>query len=206
MNHWEVLSESAGVYRNSRYPVHEDALRLCEFFRCRKTDRVLDCGTGNGILAIYARSLHGGIYTGIDIDPDAVSMAVESASRNGQDISFLCLPVESAPERLGHGAFDCVLMNPPYFTSGDCGVNALARHAEKDLLDQWLAASFLLLKNGGTLTLCYPACQLPQLFRSLDRARFAPKRLRFEYQGDKARLALIEAKKLGGDGIVILKA
>ena len=78
MAEWEQLTETAGVYRTVSCPVHEDALRLAEFFRCKPCDRVLDIGTGNGILCLYACSLLGGIYTGIDIDVQPPGKAVKS--------------------------------------------------------------------------------------------------------------------------------
>lgn len=205
MAEWELLTETAGVYRTASCPVHEDALRLAEFFRCKPDDRVLDVGTGNGILSIYACSLHGGIYTGIDTDAEALSLAKEGAIRNGQNIRFLSLSAEEAPSSFGHGSFERILMNPPYYTSGEIGRNAAARHAHETLLGEWISVSFLLLKNGGTLCLCYPAEQLAELFSVLEKNRLAPKRLQLLYAGEKARLALVEAKKLGKPGLVIAK-
>ncbi len=206
MSVWEPLTDTVGVYRTESYPVHEDALRLAEFAHIRPSDRVLDLGTGNGILAVYALALHGGTYTGIDLDEDALSLAKQSAERNGQAITFLQSTVESASDRLGHGSFDRILMNPPYYTSGNVGRNALARHADGTLLEKWCRAAFQLLNNGGTLTLCYPAEQLAVLFRVLDRNRLSPKRIALLFSDETARLALVEAKKLGGDGVKITKA
>ena len=79
----------------------------------------------------------------------------------------------------------------------------LARHAGETLLSDWCAAAFLLLKNGGTLTFCYPAEQLAAAFRALEQNRFAPKRMQLLMGATYARLALIEAKKLGADGVRI---
>ncbi len=205
MKHWEPLTDTVGLYRTEQYPIHEDALRLAEFSQNKPQDRILDCGTGNGILAVYAQALHGGQFTGIDVDDAALALARESAARNGQMISFLPLSVTDAPAQFGHGSFDRVLMNPPYYTTGDAGSRALSRHADKELLSDWCHAAFLLLNNGGTLTLCYPADRLAVLFRALDAARLAPKRMELLYSGDTARLALVEAKKLGGDGVKITK-
>lgn len=205
MPEWELLTETTGIYRSDSCPVHEDSLRLAEFFRCKASDRVLDIGTGNGILCIYASALHGGTYTGIDTDADAVFLAESSAVRNGQTICFRTLSAEDAPSVFGHGSFDRILMNPPYFTAGDTGRNAPARHAGVDLLGQWLSASFLLLKNGGTVCLCYPADKLAELFALLERNRLAPKRMQLLFSKEKARLALVEAKKLAKHGLVITK-
>ncbi|MDO4852634.1 MAG: methyltransferase [Clostridia bacterium] len=205
MKYWETLTDAVGLYRTEPYPIHEDALRLAEFSKNKPQDRVIDCGTGNGVLAVYAEALYGGQFTGIDIDRAALALAEESAARNGQAISFQLLSVTDAPAQFGHGSFDRALMNPPYFTSGDKGARALSRHADEGLLSDWCHAAFLLLNNGGTLTLCYPASQLAVLFRALEQNRLAPKRMELLYSGDAARLALVEAKKLGGDGMKITR-
>lgn len=203
MTVWEPLTESVGIYRSKQYPLYEDSLRLVEFARIHAFDRVLDLGTGNGILAIYAAALYGGTYTGIDTDADALELAANSAARNGQSISFQRIDVLDAPDRLGRGQFDHILMNPPYFTSGDPGTRAAARHADDDLLTAWCGAAFQLLNNGGKLSVCYPANRLAPLFRALDQNRLAPKRMELRCLGNTATLALVEARKLGGDGLQI---
>ena len=108
-----------------------------------------------------------------------------------------------APSFFGHGSFDRVIANHPYFTTGDTGARALARHGDETLLETWCVSAFLLLNNGGTFSLCYPADQLTALFRALDRSRLMPKRMELILTGAKARLALVEAKKLGKDGLAL---
>lgn len=200
---WEPLTERIGIYRTEQYPINEDSLRLVSFLHVQKKDRVLDFGTGNGILSILSEAEHGGFYTGIDIDPDAIGLAKESAGRNGQDIAFIPLSVSDAPSYFGHGTFDRIIANPPYFTTGALGARSLARHTDEALLYDWCAAAFLLLNNGGTFSLCYPAEKLTVLTRALDQNRLMPKRMELILTGQKVRLILVEAKKLGKDGLAL---
>ena len=181
----------------------EDSIALTHFFAGGQTDRVLDFGTGNGVLCLYGNALYGGEWTGIDVDERQILLAKRSAERNGQAIRFETMRVEDAPDAFGHGSHTKILMNPPYFTAGDEGKRGTARHAPESLLSDWCRAAFLLLKNGGTLTFCYPADRLAAAFRALDENRFAPKRMQLLMGGREARLALIEAKKLGADGLRI---
>ena len=205
MERWEWLIEpKTGIYQDPALGCFtEDPIALTHFARIGKDDTVLDLGTGNGVLCLYAEALYGGVYTGIDVDERQLALAARSAERNGQKIRFLAMRAEDAPDRLGHGVFTRVLMNPPYFITGDEGRHALARHAAGDLLFDWCRAAFLLLRNGGTLTLCYPVERLVPLFRALDDNRLAPKRMQLILSGQRAKLALIEAKKLGGDGLTV---
>ncbi len=205
MERWEWLMEGkTGIWQDPDLGCFsEDSIALVHFARIAETDMVLDLGTGNGILCLYAEMRSGGTYTGVDVDEAQLSLARRSAERNGQPIRFLRMRVEDAPDALGHGAFSRILMNPPYFTSGDAGRRAVARHASDTQLSDWCGAAFLLLKNGGTLTLCYPAEQLSALFRALDKNRLAPKRIQLLMRGQRARLALVEAKKLAADGVTV---
>ena len=51
--------------------------------RVRLADKVLDLGTGSGILSIAAMLLGAGEALGIDLDPEAVNIAYENARLNG---------------------------------------------------------------------------------------------------------------------------
>ena len=205
MERWEwLIRPKTGIWQDPAIGCFtEDPIALAHFARIGKDDAVLDLGTGNGVMCLYAEALYGGAYTGIDVDERQIALAKRSAAKNGQPIRFLSMRVEDAPEILGHGAFTRILANPPYFTAGEEGRNAIARHAGSGQLSDWCRAAFLLLKNGGTLTLCYPADRLAPLFRALDENRFAPKRMQLLMGERGARLVLVEAKKLGGDGLTV---
>ena len=72
--------------------------------------RMLDVGTGTGILGIAAAKLYpGSRITMIDIDPDAVEIATENAAINGvsDSVEIHCGETRDQP----HGAFDLVVAN-----------------------------------------------------------------------------------------------
>ena len=82
-------------------------LRLLE--RCiRKDDRILDVGTGTGVLAIAGVMLGGKHADGVDIDEWSYDNAMENALRNGTETQtrFFHGSMEHAS-----GQYDCILSN-----------------------------------------------------------------------------------------------
>jgi ribosomal protein L11 methyltransferase len=75
--------------------------------------RVLDLGTGTGVLAIAAaRALHGAVLAS-DIDPASVRVARDNARLNctGDLVQTICATGFSAPQFARHAPFDLVLAN-----------------------------------------------------------------------------------------------
>jgi ribosomal protein L11 methyltransferase len=71
-----------GVFGTGRHPATRLALVLLEE-HVRPGDRVLDLGTGSGILAVAAARLGAGEVLALDIDAAAVAVAQETVSLNG---------------------------------------------------------------------------------------------------------------------------
>ncbi len=75
--------------------------------------RILDIGTGSGILAVtMAAELPGASVVATDISPEALAVASENAVRSGVDgrIEFRCCSMTTGVT----GKFDILLCNPPY--------------------------------------------------------------------------------------------
>jgi ribosomal protein L11 methyltransferase len=78
----------------------------------RSGDRVLDLGTGSGILAIAAAKLGASEVLALDIDPMAVASARENVQRNGVSgvVDVIQGSLAEAKTRRGSG-FDLVVVN-----------------------------------------------------------------------------------------------
>jgi ribosomal protein L11 methyltransferase len=89
-----------------------ETTRLCleAIERCWRGGKLLDVGTGTGILAIAAAALAPGTrVVAIDIDPQAVEVARENAAING--VSDFIELFEGQPRELAGRAFDVVVAN-----------------------------------------------------------------------------------------------
>lgn len=79
----------------------------------RPGDRVLDIGTGSGVLAIAAARLGAGAVTAVDLDADALDIARENVTRNGvaDAVRLDVAQVDGAWLTARTAAFDLVLAN-----------------------------------------------------------------------------------------------
>jgi ribosomal protein L11 methyltransferase len=88
-------------------------LLLDRVLRAQAPRRVLDVGTGTGVLAIAAAKALRRHVLASDIDPLSVRVARENAWLNGAGnwVETICATGLSAPEFAKHGPFDLVLAN-----------------------------------------------------------------------------------------------
>jgi release factor glutamine methyltransferase len=107
------------------YPPAEDTFLLLESAG-PGARRVLEIGTGSGIIAIYC-ARKGAAVTATDINPQAVRLARRNAALNGVDVEVVRADIFEGIE----GAFDTIIFNPPYLPT-----------APEDMTgDRWLDAS-----------------------------------------------------------------
>nr|WP_229095431.1 methyltransferase [Alistipes sp. D31t1_170403_E11] len=123
-------------------------------------ERILDVGTGTGLIALMlAQRAPGALVTGVDIDD--VSQAGENAAASpwGDRVAFRQCPVQEfeAPE-----PFDLIVSNPPFFvdslTCPDEG-RTTARHAVHLPFDELRDAVLRLLAPGGRFAVVLPTTE-----------------------------------------------
>ena len=193
------------LVQDTDYPCFtEDSVLLVNFLQLKKNDKVVDLGSGTGIISVLGQAKSGASFTGIEKYDALCDLARESVSINRQDISFYAMDIADAPAFFGEGAFTAAVCNPPYFSAGERSgqiLRADARHTEEGP-EVFLKTACRLVKNGGDFYLCYPADRLCDIFVMLRKAHFEPKLIRF-VSGKNAvpRIVLIRAKKNAGSGL-----
>lgn len=115
---WEEFSPRPGdrvieldpgmAFGTGAHPTTQLCLALLEE-RVTPGDRVLDLGTGSGILAIAAATLGAASVLALDLDPIAVAAARENADRNG--VGTRVAVVEGSTEAAGDVPFDLIVAN-----------------------------------------------------------------------------------------------
>lgn len=144
------VTQAVLIPRSDTELLVEEALR-----RLPGAGRVLDVGTGSGVLAIaLAHERPACAVTAIDVSPGALAVAADNARGNGvaERICFLRQDLAVLPD----GPFDLIVANPPYIASGELvtlmpEVHDFEPHLALDGGDDGLAAYRALARQAGTV-------------------------------------------------------
>lgn len=93
------------VFGNGEHPTTRMALDALAT-HLRPGDRVLDVGSGTGVLAVAAARMGAALVVAVDVDPEAVDVTRANAVRNGVTVDASTTPVREVA-----GAFDVVVAN-----------------------------------------------------------------------------------------------
>ena len=185
-----------------------DAVLLSGFSWIRKNEKVLDLGTGNGILPILlAAKTEGRQFTGLEIQPELADMASRSVILNDltDRITIMEGDLRQADQLLGRASFDVVVSNPPYMNQNHGLTNpqeakAIARHEITCSLEDVVCQASRVLKPGGRFFMVHRPHRLAEIMHWLDHYRMEPKRMRMvhPYEDADANMVLIESVRGAG--------
>ncbi len=191
------------------FPLGTDSILLADFACPGARDRLLDLGTGCGILPIVLLWDRPGVTaTAVELSPAACALARKNLTRNGleQRVCLLEQDLRQFRQTLPAGGFDLTVSNPPYFPAGS-GFSGPLENARQDTLctlPQLCAAAAWSTRWGGRFCLVFPPARLCELFAALTECGFAPKRIRPVHHapGLPVNLLLVEARRGGKPGLV----
>lgn len=201
------------VQRDDMFAFSLDSVLLADFVRVyKKTDVIMDFGTGNAPIPLFLSLKTDRPIVGVDIQPEAVDLARRSVALNGLEaqITIVEADIKELHRLYESSSIDLITCNPPFFKVAPDGrnVNAveaftIARHEVKIDLESIILQAKRLLSTLGVLTMIHRVDRLEEIVILLNRHRFAIKRLRFVYpkKGRPAQSVLIEAfanAKAGG--------
>lgn len=187
----------------NRFCFGMDAVLLSAFANVRKKERVLDIGTGTGIIPILMEARYGGDnYIGIEIQEDVADMASRSVKYNNLEEKIIIdnADVKDALKLYGSSHFDVITTNPPYMTVDKGLINpsdtkALSRHELSVKLEDIVSISSKLLKNKGRFYMIHRPARLVEIMNVMRKYNLEIKRIRMvhPYIDKEANMVLIEA-------------
>lgn len=164
-----------------------DAVLLSDFARVKPGERLLDLGTGNGIIPVLlSAKTDAGHLTGLEIQDDIAEMARRSIAHNHLEerIDIVTGDIKEAAEIFKPAFFDVITTNPPYMLA-DHGLRnpddakAIARHEVLCSLDDILRESMRLLQDKGRFYMVHRPFRLTEILIKMNYFKIEPKRIQF---------------------------
>jgi len=195
----------------SGYRFSIDAVLIASKTQLRPGDRVLDIGTGCGIISLLLAYRYPDIKIfGIDIQQELLDIALQNVSDNHMQHRIILFNCDAKNLTLSHtlGPVDVVVCNPPHQQSNSGRINpspqlAIARHEIAMTIDNVMGATERMLKNKGRFIVIYPASRLADILEKMRAVKIEPKRLCLIYSKShtNAIRCLIEGAKGGKPGM-----
>ena len=202
------------IQKKSGYRYSVDALLVAEFTPVRPGERIIDLGTGSGVVALLlAEKARPGEIVALEVQPDLADLAQRNVVLNDMAnlITVVNQDIKHYKGKELAGRYDVAVSNPPFRARGRGRVSpkagkAHARHELSISLLELVASASYLLKPGGRLSLVYTAARLVDLICELRNKRLEPKRMQLVHHRftSPARMVLMEAIKGAGVELNIL--
>ncbi len=190
-----------------------DAVLLSHFANPKKGERIVDLGTGTGIIPILMSAMaNSKEIIGIELLSQSAQMATRSVALNNLEdkIKIINADLRNLDGILPKGEFDLVTCNPPYKAEGSGIINEKesiisARHETTCTLEDVIKTSSTLLRFGGRLCMVHKPERLSDIIVLMRKYKLEAKRLHFVLPNinKEPSLILIEGKRGAKSGIRI---
>lgn len=184
-----------------------DAVLLSYFADVKEGEKVIDFGTGTGVIPILLEAkTDGESFVGLEIQPESVDMAKRSVQMNNLDekIEIKEGDIKNVSEIFGKASFDVVVTNPPYMSENSGLENpdepkAIARHEIKCTLEDVIREAAAVLKPKGRFYMIHRPRRLADAMELMRQYKIEPKRIRmvYPYVDKAANMVLIEGARGG---------
>ena len=185
-----------------------DAVLLSGFAHVKRGERVLDMGTGTGIIPLLlSAKTQGEHFTALEIQKEIAEMAARSVAMNHleEKIEIVNGDIKEASRIFGGASFDVVTTNPPYMNDAHglknpTEVKAISRHEVLCTLEDVVREGAKVLKSGGRMYMVHRPHRLIEIISAMRQYKMEPKRMCMvhPFKDKEANMVLIEAVKGGG--------
>lgn len=192
-----------------------DAVLLSGFAKVKPGERVLDMGTGTGIVPILLKAkTQGKHFTGLEIQERSAEMARRSVAYNHlEDTVTICTgDIKEAAAIFCRASFSVVTCNPPYMTGNHGLTNphlpkAIARHEVLCTLEDVISQASQVLEPHGRFYMVHRPFRLAEIMGLMMKYKLEPKRMRLvhPYVDKEPNMVLIEGLSGGNPRITVEK-
>lgn len=210
----ETLDISEGVKIIQKKKGHRfttDSILLAKFSIPKRYARVLELGTGCGVVAIILAKQHPTInIIAAEIQKEMAELATRNVFLNDMEshITVLNKDIKELPQILPSAYFDYIVTNPPYRhpssgrTSPDLK-RAISSQEFAVTINDIMKVSQHLLKVRGRISLIYTADRLVDLLSVMRTYRIEPKQMKCipTRKDGEIRLVWVEGIKEGRPGL-----
>lgn len=182
-----------------------DPLLLCAFAELAAGGRIIDLGTGCGVIPlVLARKDEGARIVGVEQQEALTELAARNVRLNGlfDRIEIVGADILSLQERFPVSSFDLVVANPPYRKQGTGRISPKAgrdkaRHETTATLADFLGVAKYLVRPSGRICFIYHPSRLAELLTEAAVLKLALLRLRMVHGNSaaEARMFLVEMAK-----------
>ncbi len=206
----DILNRKVKVVQlKNGYRFSVDPIILVHFVSVKGKKRVIDLGTGTGIIPILLGYRYPDVeIVGIDIVEEFIEAAQEGVKLNKLDnVKVIRGDINKVEELFAPGSFDIVITNPPYMPLNSGRVTnswskLISRYEWKVSLQGVVKAASYLLPTKGYLYMIHKPESITRLFVSLTEHNLPPKEVKLvhSYISKDAEFILLKCTK-GGKNI-----
>jgi tRNA1Val (adenine37-N6)-methyltransferase len=172
---------STDIFRFKKFSVKQsdalmkvgtDGVLIGAAVSCNNPKRVLDIGTGTGLISLMIAQRCNAMIEAVDISEEAIELASENFFKSpfsSRLNSFRTSIQDFSPKE----KYDLIVSNPPYFIAGNSAPvkgRAIARHNLELSLPDLFNAIKRLLKENGLAAIIYPALQKDFFVQELEKS------------------------------------
>lgn len=185
-----------------------DAVLLSDYAKNIKKDaRVLDLGTGTGIISILlCGKTNLSKIIGVEVQEEVADMAKRSVRLNNLENKFEIINenITNLEKIYERNSFDVIVTNPPYKKENTGIVNEekkklISRHEILAKLEDYIKISNKLLKDKGEFYMVHRPERLVDIITYMRQYKIEPKEIRFvcSHENEPPKLVLIKGIKSG---------
>lgn len=204
------------IQRVDHFAFSLDSLLVSEFASITKyTNKIVDLGTGNGVIPLFLSKKTKAQITGIEIQEISSDLARRNVQLNNLEnqISIINDDMKNWRKYFRNNSIDMVISNPPFFKFdgnekqlNDLTQLTLARHEISITLEEIIKTASNLLKDKGHFALVHRVDRFMDIIENMKKYDIEPKKIQFCHTkiNKEGKILLVEGIKYGKSGLRIL--